>query len=421
MAGRKKVVIQVANLDNKRYELNMYIEGVLQELPAICGMPADARNSATMQKAYVANGCVEKKKKDRELYHKDLQKVYDKYGKEKKESKKLKIKGEESMKDLITAAREILMGEDTNKDKEGTQGDADEYQKKRDEILKGYGVKACGLIKDEKEKKQCFQDLDDAHVADHEESTEAYLPKQAKKPKETKGIVHTPAEVGLPVKKKVATEDKTYLKGLGAEIQKKIKSFEKKQKDLYKKFPDLKIKTFVYNPETGKPDIEIKEGDEISESFWKVNIADMPVIFIETSSKSEIIKDMRKKLKPDVFKELSIERVTKAEMIKTYRQLVKGEGGEEDEVKESTALQLKMAFDDAKIKVKGVKGGKLVIAKKDKKKVIDVVNKSFKKGSGEKVVKSQIKFEEVEDQIDPNPESTTSKLFSHVKELMKGK
>ena len=27
-AGRKKVEIQVANLDNKRYELNMYIEGV---------------------------------------------------------------------------------------------------------------------------------------------------------------------------------------------------------------------------------------------------------------------------------------------------------------------------------------------------------------------------------------------------------
>ena len=422
-AGRKKVEIQVANLDNKRYELNMYIEGVLQELPAICTTSADDRHSKTMKKAYDANGCKEKNKKQRELYHKDLQKVYDKYGKE-NESKKFKIKGEESMKDLITAARKILMGEDTNKDKEGTQGDADEYQKKRDEILKGYGVKACGLIKDEKEKKQCFQDLDDAHVSDEEEKDqkkEAWLPKQAKKPKETKGIVHTPAEVGLPVKKKVATEDKTYLKGLGAEIQKKIKSFEKKQKDLYKKFPDLKIKTFVYNPETGKPDIEIKEGDEISESFWKVNIADMPVIFIETSSKSEIIKDMRKKLKPDVFKELSIERVTKAEMIKTYRQLVKGEGGEEDEVKESTALQLKMAFDDAKIKVKGVKGGKLVIAKKDKKKVIDVVNKSFKKGSGEKVVKSQIKFEEVEDQIDPNPESTTSKLFSHVKELMKGK
>jgi hypothetical protein len=30
-AGRKKVEIQVANLDNKRYELNMYIEGVILE------------------------------------------------------------------------------------------------------------------------------------------------------------------------------------------------------------------------------------------------------------------------------------------------------------------------------------------------------------------------------------------------------
>ena len=106
---------------------------------------------------------------------------------------------------------------------------------------------------------------------------------------------------------------------------------------------------------------------------------------------------------------------------KEYPVTIKVKIPEETELEESAVLQLKMAFDDAKIKIKGVKGGKLVVSKKDKKKVIDVVNKSFKKGSGEKVVKSQIKFEEVEDQIDPNPESTTSKLFSHVKELMKGK
>jgi len=42
---------------------------------------------------------------------------------------------------------------------------------------------------------------------------------------------------------------------------------------------------------------------------------------------------------------------------------------EEVEFEESAVLQLKMAFDDAKIKIKGVKGGKLVIAKKDKKEV----------------------------------------------------
>ena len=78
---------------------------------------------------------------------------------------------------------------------------------------------------------------------------------------------------------------------------------------------------------------------------------------------------------------------------------------------ESLGLQLKMAFDDAGIKVKGVKGGKLVIAKKDEKKVIDVLSKSLKKGSdAKKVVASQIKFEEVEKPI--------SKLFSHVRKLM---
>ena len=62
--------------------------------------------------------------------------------------------------------------EDSDPEEKGTQGDDKEYQAKRDEILKGYGVKACGLIKDEKTKAQCFKDLDDAHVADHEEQVE---------------------------------------------------------------------------------------------------------------------------------------------------------------------------------------------------------------------------------------------------------
>ena len=64
---------------------------------------------------------------------------------------------------------------------------------------------------------------------------------------------------------------------------------------------------------------------------------------------------------------------------------------------ESAALQLKMAFDDAKIKIKGVKGGKLVIDKKDKKKVEKVIAKQMKKPSDAKrVLGSQIVFEEVE-------------------------
>ena len=65
-------------------------------------------------------------------------------------------------------------------------------------------------------------------------------------------------------------------------------------------------------------------------------------------------------------------------------------------MEESAALQLKMAFDDAKIKVKGVKGGKLVISKKDKKKVEKVIAKQMKKPEDAKrVLGSQIVFEEI--------------------------
>ena len=89
------------------------------------------------------------------------------------------------------------------------------------------------------------------------------------------------------------------------------------------------------------------------------------------------------------------------------------------EVQESAALQLKMAFDDAGIKIKGVKGGKLVIAKKDKKEVEKIISKQMKKPSDAKRgLGSQIVFEDREDQVDPNPSKTMSKLFSHVRKLM---
>ena len=99
-------------------------------------------------------------------------------------------------------------------------------------------------------------------------------------------------------------------------------------------------------------------------------------------------------------------------MIKTYRKLVKGEGGE-DEVKESAALQIKMALDDAGVKIKKVKSGKLIVDKKDKKKAMKALAKSFKKGKA-----PELQFE---DPVDPNPEKSISKLFSNVKELMKWK
>ena len=172
--------------------------------------------------------------------------------------------------------------EDSDPEEKGTQGDDKEYQAKRDEILKGYGVKACGLIKDEKTKAQCFKDLDDAHVADHEEGY-GYNP-------------HPPE--GKPTAKK------------------------------------HKAHKSDASPDVGK----------ISEAFWKVNIPDMPPIFVEASSASEIKKDMRTKLRPDVVKELAIERVSKSEMIKKYREMAKG-GGDEEETSENTKVKEEVKTD----------------------------------------------------------------------------
>ena len=90
-------------------------------------------------------------------------------------------------------------------------------------------------------------------------------------------------------------------------------------------------------------ELENMKKEEVSEAFWKVNIPDMPPVFIEAGSSSEIKKDMRKKLKPDVFKELVVERVTRSEMIKKYREMVKGDSGEEEpkEKEEETKIRQK--------------------------------------------------------------------------------
>ena len=82
---------------------------------------------------------------------------------------------------------------------------------------------------------------------------------------------------------------------------------------------------------------------------------------------------------------------------KEYPVTIKVKIPEETELEESAVLQLKMAFDDAKIKIKGVKGGKLVIAKKDKKEVEKIIAKQMKKpADAKRVLGSQIVFEDVE-------------------------
>ncbi len=95
----------------------------------------------------------------------------------------------------------------------------------------------------------------------------------------------------------------------------------------------------------------IKE-DKLEEAFWKVDIPDMPPIFVEAGSAAEIKASMRKKLKTSVVKELVIDRVSKAEMVKKYRELAKGKGDGDDEEETSEAVeeavnlkQLKIQYD----------------------------------------------------------------------------
>ena len=52
---------------------------------------------------------------------------------------------------------------------EATTGDKEEYQRKRKEIAKKFGVESCSALKDEKERKACYAALDAAHVSDDEE------------------------------------------------------------------------------------------------------------------------------------------------------------------------------------------------------------------------------------------------------------
>ena len=259
-AGRKTVEIQVANLDNKRYELNMYIEDYdknqLLRVKHDEALIAEAGDICALNRGV--------------LRSKSMQAVWEKKCAPKLDNQTL---GEKDMEKLVDTVRSVLMGEDSNKDDPGTQGDKAEYQKKRKEVAKKFGVESCSALKDEAKRKECYNALDKAHVADHEEQVE----------------------------------------------------LEKMRKEESKK-----------------------------------------------------------------------------------------------KVTESTGLQMKMAFDDADIKVKGAKGGKLVIDKKDKKKVEDVLSKSLKRGTNvKKAIDNFIKFEEVEDQVDPNPSKTVSKLFSHVRNLMK--
>ena len=62
----------------------------------------------------------------------------------------------------------------------------------------------------------------------------------------------------------------------------------------------------------------------LGEAFFKVRIPDVAPTFVEADSASKVKMNMRKILKPDVVKELEIERVTPATMKQMYRDMAAG-------------------------------------------------------------------------------------------------
>jgi hypothetical protein len=86
-------------------------------------------------------------------------------------------------------------------------------------------------------------------------------------------------------------------------------------------------------------DMESKNEEFSEAAFWQIKIPGIPnPIFIESSSKSSIRKDLRSQLKPDVWKDVTVERITKPNMVKMYRRLAKeGPPSEEEEVTEIIA------------------------------------------------------------------------------------
>ena len=68
----------------------------------------------------------------------------------------------------------------------------------------------------------------------------------------------------------------------------------------------------------------------LEEGVFKVKIPDVAPTFVEAGSASEVKQNMRKIMKPDVVKELEIERVTPAKMKKMYRDMAQGKDDVEE-------------------------------------------------------------------------------------------
>ena len=139
----------------------------------------------------------------------------------------------------------------------------------------------------------------------------------------------------------------------------------------------------------------------LGEAFFKVKIPDVAPTFVEAGSASQVKASMRKIMKPDVIKELEIERVTPAKMKQMYRDMAKGK----DEVEEGVLDLLTKKGREKQAKV----SRRLAGVRKDQKSREDEIsrmNRLQTKGAGQNT-------------LSPDEKSELSRLRSKYRDVVK--
>ena len=139
--------------------------------------------------------------------------------------------------------------------------------------------------------------------------------------------------------------------------------------------------------------------------YFKIRIPDMSTMFMKASSESAVKLDMRQKLKPDVVKEITIKRVTKAEMRKIYRAMGQGKEDEPEPTEEGFLDVFSKKGREKRAKEKGEKQAKDEKSEKEKAEIKRMDNLGMK-GSGQHT-------------LSPDEKSELSRLRSKYSDLVK--
>ena len=139
--------------------------------------------------------------------------------------------------------------------------------------------------------------------------------------------------------------------------------------------------------------------------YFKIRIPDMSPMFMKASSESAVKLDMRQKLKPDVVKEITIKRVTKAEMRKIYRAMGQGKEDEPEPTEEGFFDRFTKKGKEKRAKEKGEKQARDAKSEKEKAEIKRMDDLGMK-GAGQRT-------------LSPDEKSELSRLRSKYSDLVK--